>query len=73
MVTIEIFCDKINQNVGFLFNFEQIPRSSKKALGILGLRGWTTKSNKSFQMMNKCHADTSSGEGFLVEKVQTQL
>jgi len=30
--------DKIYQNVDFLFNLEQISRSLKKALGILGVK-----------------------------------
>jgi len=30
--------DKIYQNIGFLFNLEQIPRSSKKGLRYLGVK-----------------------------------
>jgi len=31
--------DTTYQNVGILFNLEKIPRSSKQALGILGVKG----------------------------------
>jgi len=34
MVTIQKKIDSTYQNVGFLFNLEQIPRGSKQALGI---------------------------------------
>jgi len=43
--------DETYENFGFLYSFEQIPKSSKKALGIQGV------------MRSSCGGDVDIGDG----------